>query len=498
MKSFVNHIIVFLVGGSIMSLEVTGSRVLAPFFGTSVIVWTSLIGLILLSLSIGYAIGGRMADNQPKQSVLTGILFTAAVVVSLIGLLKGAVLESAQMLSGHPLVSVIAVTLFLFAPASILLAMVSPYAARLEMKSVEKAGKVVGNLNAIGTAGSIVGTFAAGFFLLAVIGNSFLIQLIATVVLGAGLLSLWADNERPKAVVVVVGIILLLIGSSLIFEVAQAKDGPIDIDTRYSRIFVYEDTDPETGRAVRNLVTDGSAIQSSMFIDAPNELAMKYSQFYQLSEYFHPKAVRMAVIGGAAYSYPKYLMARYPEAQVDVVEIDAEMTEVAREHFGLQESNRMSIHHEDGRTFLNTAETGVYDVLFMDAYHSVFVPFQLTTTEAVEQIHRALVDDGVAVVNMISGTDGRQGELLRAQIATYEEWFDYVEVFPVWQPQNREMVQNMILFAFKGEAPSFESDNPEIQKKLNHRLTREIPRDMPVLTDDYAPVDYYILEMFTK
>jgi len=164
MKKFTLEIVVFICGAVVMAYEIIGSRMLGPYVGTSMFVWTSIIGIILLSLSIGYIIGGRIADKKPRADILSMYIFTSALFIILSTLMKDVLLDFLlSSITNIQVVSIIA-SILLFTIPSILLGMVSPFAARIKMKSVEKSGSTVGNLYAISTVGSIIGVFLAGFY----------------------------------------------------------------------------------------------------------------------------------------------------------------------------------------------------------------------------------------------------------------------------------------------------------------------------------------------
>jgi predicted membrane-bound spermidine synthase len=168
---FLLEAVVFASGAVVMIYEIVGSRILAPYIGTSTYVWTSLIGVILGSLSLGYWVGGRMADREPNSKVLAAVLFIAAVLVTLTMLVQEFVLFGLTVLPIRLEMKAVIAALVLFAPASVLFGFVTPYAVRLKMVSVEDAGKTVGRLYALSTVGSIMGTFLAGFFLLPFVGS---------------------------------------------------------------------------------------------------------------------------------------------------------------------------------------------------------------------------------------------------------------------------------------------------------------------------------------
>jgi spermidine synthase len=176
---------------------------------------------------------------------------------------------------------------------------------------------------------------------------------------------------------------------------------------------------------------------------------------------------------------------------MDVVEIDPGMTEIARKYFRLQENDRLRIFHQDARTFLNKNKNK-YDVIYGDAFNSfISVPYQLATREAIGQMYNALNDDGLVIQNIISGINGKKGEFLRAEIATYREYFPQVYIFKISDKNSHES-QNVILVALKNDkTQSFISPDKELNKYLQSLWRENIEMDMPVITDDHAPVEYY-------
>jgi spermidine synthase len=280
------------------------------------------------------------------------------------------------------------------------------------------------------------------------------------------------------------------------YSAARQRDGLIDIDTRYSRIWIYETIHSSTGKPILAMVTSPGEIQSAKLLDGSGNLALTYTKYYRLARHFNPRIEASLLIGGAGYSYAKDYLKNYPEASIDVVEIDPGMTALAKKHFDLTDSSRMNIFHEDGRIFINRTEKR-YDAIFCDAFTSLYtIPFQLTTKEAVTRMHALLNDKGVVLVNIISAIEGDQGMFLRAEYATYKSVFPQVWLFPVSSPHIGTMAQNIMLVALKSDKrPSFMDNDPELGGYLAHLWTGDVISDLPVLTDDLAPVDNYIIRM---
>ena len=484
------HCCLFLCGAALMIIELTGSRILAPFLGTSLVVWTSLIGIILASLSLGAWWGGIVADRRPRIQLLGRIVLLAAWATAAIGLSKTWVLQFLQGLGGLHLVAIMA-TVALFAPAAVLLGMVAPFAVRLQMEDPARIGRTAGSLYAISTIGSIAGTFLAGFVLIAWVGSTAILFITAATLVVAA----WMIDPSTRAIKAVS---LLAFGLALFLVHQQDRRleqvGFLDRDTPYNRVLVYTGREGDAARLTREMVTGPHGRQSAMYLDDPTELALPYTRFYRLAEYFQPAMLDMLVIGGGGYSFPKFALARYPEVRVDVVEIDPGITALARSHFGLEEHPRLRVIEADGRTFLNQPDRR-YDVILLDAFNSHYsIPFHLVTIEAVRQLRERLTPSGVVLVNILASPEGGASQFYKALFATFRAVFPEVRTYAVHNPEDASQWQNLMLVALTG-ATAAEVEHPPadeaIAAMLNHALP--LPDHLPPpLTDEFAPVDRYI------
>jgi spermidine synthase len=490
LNKYILEIVVFTCGALVMIYEIIGSRLLAPYIGTSTYVWTSLIGVILGALSLGYWLGGKYADRRPEIKILASVIFIAGGLVALTILIQEIVLSLiAQSLLIIELKALVAAFL-LFAPASVLLGFVTPYAVRLKMLAVEDAGKTVGRLYALSTVGSILGTFLAGFFLIPFVGSTKTLYIIgASLILLSILLVPFAFSQFKIAALI---LFVLAVGTSEFQSYYIYKTNDLhDIDTEYSRVRIFNSKTKE-GKDIRALAIDPFIIQSGMFFDK-DELVFEYTKYYHLVRHFKPDFQNTLMIGGAGYSFPKDYLRKYPNAKMDVVEIDPQMTEIARKYFRLEENPRLKIIHQDGRIFLNQADSNKYDAVLIDAFGSLFsVPFQLTTIEAVKQIDRSLVDDGVVIFNLGSALTGDSNKFLQAELKTYTQVFPQIYVFKVNTDYSDEHWQNLIIIATKSKTrDSFESNDMEIRRLLGHSYKIDPTSESNILTDDLAPVEYY-------
>ena len=481
------EIILFLTGAIIMILELVGSRVLAPYLGMTVVVWANLIGVILGSLSIGYWCGGLLADKNIKTRNLSIIFLLAAIFIGLVALLKDFLL--------YPLCDYIQdvrwraffASLILFAIPGVLLGMVSPYIAKLRIKDLETSGKTVGNLYAISTAGFIFGCFLTAFFLIPYFGSTKILLFSSSVLL---LIAIVIFSEKYFKSKIFVFLVVLGICVQVQWDFVIKKHNIIDVETMYNRVWIHYDKDKNGDNIkVMRLNNEGN---TAMYL-YKDELVHDYLKFYQLAKHFKPDFQKTLMIGGAGYSYPKFYLKKFPEALIDVVEIDPGVTKLAKQYFRLKDSPRLRIYHEDGRAFLNHTKNK-YDAILIDAFKSSSViPFQLTTREAVERIHDRLEDDGVVLLNVISSIEGASGEILRAEYATYKSVFSKVYLFLVDNAYSGEEVQSVMIAALKATKDvSFKNEDPVLNEFLRHLWKKDVEKEIALLTDDYAPVEYLV------
>lgn len=482
---------VFVCGAILMIFELTGSRMLAPYLGTSIYVWTCLIGVILGSLSAGYHLGGKLADKRAQIDDFSLLLFLAAICLALTTFANKFFLETFNLHSFGPYGATLIASIILFAPTSLILGMASPYAAKLKINRLDNSGSTVGSLYALSTFGSIIGTFSADFFLIPFLGTIKILFFLSWSLF----LIAWLICPRQNKYLKISELVILFLWS-LFFSFltgGQTSNAAIiaEVETTYNNIKIMKGFDYENNQAIRYLQTDPFGTQAAIYENSDN-LVFNYNKFFRLSEHFAPDAQKALMLGGCIYSYPRYFLEKNPQANIDVIEIDPGMTEVAKKYFRFQENDRLKIYHEDGRVFLNKTDQK-YDLIFVDAFNSnSSIPHQLTTREAVSREYQALTDDGVVLVNLISAIQGESGLFLRAEYHTYRNIFPQVYVFLVCQPQEPAAVQNIILVALKSqEKPAFASEDKELNQYLANLYAGDIPADVPILTDDWAPVEYY-------
>lgn len=484
---------IFITGAVILIYEILGSRILGPFLGTSIYVWTSLIGVILASLSIGYWLGGLYADKKSDYKTLSALLLFSALSIGLTILVKDIVLDLLSTTLSDLKWSAFFASIVLFSSTSILLGMVSPYIVKLKMKSISTSGTTVGNLYAISTVGSIAGTFLSGYFLIPIFGTTKILFTLSIILVITSILTYSHWLFKTKIVTLLFFIVAILFNNQI--NELYFKEGFIDIDTAYNKVWIYNYIDETTKKPARKMRINNEN-SSAMFIDN-DDLVYEYTKYYRLAGHFKSDIRKALMLGGAGYSYPKEFIKNHPEAIIDVVEIDPKVTELAKTYFNLNHNPNLNIYHEDARTFLNQTKNN-YDVIMCDVFKSNYsIPFHLATVEAIQKYFNLLNQNGVVIVNLISAINGEKGEFLRAEYATFKSVFPQVYLFPIQDPDNSLLPQNIILVALKSEKiPLFENNNPELNQYLKHQWKNKIITDMPILTDEYAPVEYYVSKVF--
>ena len=488
MKKYSLEITVFLSGAVVMMLELTGSRILAPFVGTSTFIWTSLIGVILASLSFGYYHGGIMADKDPSLKRLSAILFQAGISIGVLALINQTLLSFFSQWIVSVKWSAAVSACLLFGLPAYFLGMVSPQAVRIRMADVKTSGATIGRLYALSSMGSIIGTFAVGFYLMAILGSRNIIFMLSVLTLLLALL-----NRRNSETIVAV---LLMIAAPFFPALASNKLVKVE-DTEYSAVQIVEDIGHD-GRKLK-VMKVGNEYSSGMYLDS-DSLAFEYFPYYKLMFYFHPHPLNTLMIGGGAYSVPKYFQKVYPEIGMDVVEIDPSLTDIAIRDFRFVPDAKVKSIHADGRIFINQNQKK-YDVILGDAYRSLFsIPFHLVSKEAMQKMSFSLTENGVLIINILSPIEGENTDLLQCFVATCRSVFPEVRAFKPMKKASKDKVQNLMIVCRKSEGgfkPSMVSREMAGMLATEIDLSRVSSDDSFVLTDDFAPVEHFADEMLT-
>jgi len=493
-KIFHLYLVAFGSGAVVMSMELIVSRILTPVFGSSTYIWGSLIGLVLTGLSLGYFLGGKIADKDPKFRKICSIVFSAGLYIVFIPFIAPGVLGfTLNELPQNQFSSLFATFALIFFPTT-LLGFVSPYVIKLGTVTLHKVGNVSGTLYSISTIGSIFGTFLTIFVLIPTIDVRTILFGLGVVLMAVSLLGL---RVWPKIITIAVIVILFTPSSSIVTGLIPHTGTVIlETETEYSHLDVVDNDNKRT------LYLNGMR-HSQMDKDNPNEMVLKYSKYFHLGALFSPQLDKILFVGGGGFSGPKNFLESYPDSLIDVVEIDSEVIHVAKTYFSLEDNSRLQIFNEDARTFLmNSSEK--YDLIILDAFATDYVPFHLLTQEYFQILKEHLEPDGVIVSNMIGSLEGDTSDLPRSVYKTMESVFPTVYVFTTSE-NHMNLIQNLIfvvtqdaeqqdkkgleLLSHQNNANSLLEDTGYLE---NYRASGMKTDNISILTDDFSPVETLI------
>ena len=494
-------VIVFVSGAVLMSLEIVGSRVLAPYFGNSIFVWGSLISVVLAALSAGYYWGGRLSENDPSFARLLTLLVVPGALIFVLPFFYPAVnLWIAENDFGPRLNPLIAGAIFFLIPG-VFLGAISPYAIRLGATALSTVGSTAGTLYALSTCGSIFGTLFTAFYLIPVLGVTNIIHALGVtlVVLAVVMWPLTRERKALRARSAKAAAVLVLAEIALIVPQPawSLYKTLLEKDSFYHHIRVQQDDE------ARYLYFD-QTLQSAMNLTDPSALRLVYSRYVSLGFAFRPDAKKALVVGLGGGSIPKRWQRDFPALDIDVAEIDPEVVDIAKKYFSFQEGKNLKAYAQDGRLFL-TRSAQRYDVILLDAYFKDSIPFHLTTKEFFALASQKLAANGVVVMNIIGAVTGPGGKITRSVAKTLRGSFPQVYIFAARRPENASLdtIQNVIIVATKSAE---RVDIREIVKRAGSLNAGLFPKslndiavafvdgkptddDVPVLTDDYAPTD---------
>jgi spermidine synthase len=483
-----------------MAAEMAASRLLGPYFGDSIVVWANLIGLILIYLTLGAALGGRWADRSPYPETLYTITAIAALWIGLIPLVSTPILRMAQnafdrigaelaVYDGIQIGGSFVSVLLLLAPPIILLGTVSPFAIRLVTRRVHTAGRSAGHIYALSTIGSIVGTFAPVLVTIPALGTARTFYLFGALLLVVSIVGLIARRAESRALWACLALILLLILALLYPQRAVKADDRMIFETesRYNYIQVLQID------GVRYLMlNEGQAVHSMYDPDSLATLGtwdvLTIAPFVNAPPFTSAQVRRVAIIGLAGGTIARQATAIYGPIPIDGVEIDPEIVQVGRKFFAMDQPN-LTVHITDGRFFLQHTDQR-YDLVVIDAYRLPYIPFQLTTTEFFGLVKARLTPQGVLSVNV--GRTESDYRMVEAIAATLGDHFASLHAV------NLPDTFNTVLIATLQET---DPDNLRQNAALaEHSLVPQVADlalanlytltgDGQVFTDDRAPVE---------
>ncbi len=494
---------VFSSGMTTLAIELSASRLLGSIFGTSNLVWASIIGLILIYLTAGYFFGGKWADRSPEPKTFYSILAWGAFTAGLTPFIAGPVLRNAADAFDHLQVGILfgafTAVLILFIVPITLLGMISPFAIRLALKDSREVGGVSGQIYAISTLGSFVGTFLPVLVLIPRIGTTKTFALFGGFLCLVAIIGLWQNlGLRAALRWTWMPFLLLLLtlfrGSSAIKSTA----GQIyETESAYNYIQVLEE-----GNFHYLRLNEGQGVHS---VYHPEQLAF-YGPWMQFlaAPFFNPdfqpeKVERIAIIGLAAGTIARQATAVFGPVMIDGYEIDPEIIRVGQEYFNMTEPNLNAIA-QDGRWGLEHSEH-TYTIIGIDAYRPPYIPWHLTTKEFFQIVYDHLNDNGALVINVGRAPGDRR--LINGLATTIGSIFASVHVMDVPDTFN-----SMIYATVQPTNPSTMSRNYAAlseREKVHPLLLEAIyrasnymqsdPEYSMVYTDDLAPIEWITNDM---
>lgn len=485
----------FIGGLTSLGIEFAASRLLAPFFGQSLFIWGTLIGLILIYLTIGYYAGGRLADRRPDARLLYKLTAAASLTTALIPVISRPILSLAQtgfaQLSVGLVLGSLASVVILFAVPVILLGMVSPFVIRLRIQHLATAGNAAGAVYALSTLGSILGTFLPVFWLIPTFGTRPTIIILALLLAVISAAGLWAAGARRLYALVPVAVLVLGMLSGGAIRGAAYGQRIYEAESAYNYIQVVRD-----GTENDLVLNEGQAVHS--IYDPTTIYTHGYWDDVLLAPFFGTGRVptRIALVGLAGGTVARQFTAIDGPVPIDGVELDPKIVEVGRRFFAMTEPN-LQVTIADGRYWMAT-EHARYDVILVDAYRQPYIPFYLTTREFFESAKSHLNPGGVLVINVgRTATDYRLVDALGGTLTA---------VFPrVFVLDTAHHFTNSLLFAtsaaatvdsFKSQASAQANANALLKPIVDDAIAAGNLRVMRpngiVFTDDLAPVERLI------
>lgn len=503
------YVTVFLTGAAVLVFEVAAVRLLSPYYGSSLYVLSSVLTTVLLALSLGYYWGGRLADRYPEIPVLLaviscgGAVMTALVTASLYVL---PVLAPTLGIATGPLVIAL---LFFFVPA-FLLGIDSPFVIKvLGTSQTGTEGAVVGSVFFWSTIGSIVGSLAAGFWLIPYVG------LVTTLLFTGLVVSLWAGVVllfirsrkavvRPLAVYILgTAVVVALLMTGLGLRTNPTAPGTLLYyrDGLYGSITVFENT---IGTTTYRFLKHGNN-HSSAIIPGSTTVVFPYAQYTLLYDTLVPEVENILVLGGGAFTMPRHIHAKNPDTMVDTIELEPFLEDLSYEYFELPRHENIRNHTVDARVYL-TSTTTMYDVILSDVMNTGhFIPPHLATAEFYELVKARLRPQGVAFFNYIGSLDTNGLTLTGSTIKTIASVFPNYEIVAVTD-RGSFRIQNILIIVRNGETPITLPKDTVItipqtgatstpSRHLVYHDTLKLD-DEVIFTDERAPIEPLLFKQF--
>ncbi|MDO5126222.1 MAG: fused MFS/spermidine synthase [Eubacteriales bacterium] len=485
----------FFSGMSVMAVELGASRLMAPYFSSSQIVWTIIIGTIMIAMALGNIYGGRSADKNPNPDKLYGRIIIAAIWIALIPVLgkyiivgiSGVLIFSIN--SNFLVIAGFAACMLIFVFPLFLLGTVTPSLVKYTVDNLEDNGKLVGNLNASNTIGSIIGTFVPTFISIPTVGTAITFLIFAGILLLLAIIYFVSEKTnifkvKKLPIGIVIFIISVLFGHDNSFAFWQ-KDLTYEGESVYNYLQVYED-DEEVVLSTNVLFGVQSVYKKESGLTG---MYYDYAMAAPFMTGIHDKdKVDILILGNGTGTYATQCTRYFDNVDISGVEIDQKITDLAVEYFELPESVDVTTY--DGRAYLNVIDEK-YDVIMVDAYQDITIPFQMSSVEFFELVKEHLKDDGVMVVNMnMRGT--QEGNINQYLADTISRVFSDVYTVDVPGSTNRELFasnnDNMMEIFYANINAESNDEIHSLMDKVSSGLTEYIAGNY-LMTDDKAPVE---------
>jgi spermidine synthase len=491
-----------LASFSLMLIQVLSGRALAPYLGTSVFTWTSVIGATLIGLTAGQAAGGLLADRQTGRRGLAQTFLLAGLAALAANF---ALAFFSSRLASYPMdlaFRSIMLAFIVFSPVAFFLSMIGPELAKLAVDDLGHTGSIVGRLSAAGAIGSLLGVGLGGYILIAALGTQYLMSAVAIFLLGLGIYL--AIGQKLLDYRVISFLSVITIGNLLL-------PGICKLESDYYCIRIKVDGGEKTPRYTLRL---DHLVHSYVSPREPADLGYGYEQVYArliATRYALRDSFHAYFIGGGGFVLPRYLERYYPNATSTVSEIDPAVIEANHRFMELSTSTSIIAAPGDARRHLMRNLDEPYDLVFGDAFNDFGVPVHLTTLEFHRLLKSRMKPDGVYALNLID--DSRYGNFLSVMVRTLRQVWTHVEVAPL--ADSLEPGRNTIVlmasdtpldktrfshvdtpsFAFDEQNPSIESSSKLLTQQQIDEFLEQHPSAI-VLTDDYAPLDSYLAPVF--
>jgi spermidine synthase len=473
--------LVFAVGMSTLGAEIAAQRLMAPFFGSSTVIWANTIAIVLLALSVGYWLGGRLADRRPSADALNGLVLLGSVLLAVVPFIAHPFLSLSVSafddLSVGAFTASLFGTLVLVAVPLLLLGAVSPWATRLKLATVEESGVVAGRLYALSTVGSLVGVFFVSLWAIEAIGTQRTFLVLAAVP------ALVSAARLGSRFLVVPG--LLLAGLALPPGTTKPAEGGrvlYETETPYQYARVIEEPDGtrklelNEGQAIHSLLRPGTVLTDGYW---DGFLVLPFATGGGV-----PK--RIAALGTAGGTVPRAYAHYFPDTRIDAVDIDGKLFEIGRRYFGLEKRPQLREYAEDARPFLRRT-TERYDAIFVDAYRQPYIPFYLATKEFFALARERLKPGGSVIVNV--GHPRDSDTLENALAATMGRVFKHVARDRIVRSNTMLIGSDARISRATMVSAALPSDLVPIARDQD---VEPAPLDGEVFTDDRAPVEWLI------